>query len=87
MCRLWAAVALCLLICSPVVLAPRPAKTRDRSVPLEYLRHVEPKTVALHARALDEFQAWLDSNAAGSPIATLVAVPFVLASLVAEFGI
>lgn len=70
------------------VWAPRPAKhERDISVPLDYLRHVEPSTLALHTNAMSDFQDWLDCHCAGALIITLVAAPTVLGMLIAEYGI
>ena len=58
----------------------------DRTVPLSYLRHVEGPTLKLHESALAMLQSWLDCEAAGVSINTLVLVPSVLAVVIAEYG-
>jgi len=58
----------------------------NRTDDLSVLRHVEPKTVELHSRALESFDSWLEVNGTGLSVNMLVHAPSVCDMLVAEFG-
>lgn len=63
---------------------PRQA-LRRRGNQLPTLRH-EPQTVALHTKATEAFQHWLDVSPTGLDVISLVLVPWFSDKLVAAFG-
>lgn len=64
----------------------RVSAPHDRSTPLDVLRHVEPSTELLHEKALESLQHWLDECCCGTPIASLVKAPGIIAKLLSEYG-
>ena len=58
----------------------------DREADLSLLRHVEPKTLALHEQVISAFNQWLEFHSTGLHVSTLVDVPYVCDAMVAQYG-